>query len=306
MSAITRTSFLKGQVLEMDRLLELSGDDPLMGSGLRSRKAEIEEELQQLPPQEARVRVSLYFSGEPVSGSYGIDAEFAAKALAPFLDMVKTQYIAEKHGRVAPRGPVRDQAEARLLLTGLPRGSVGFELSPPPAADLFNERQIANVLDRLSTTLSAAGDNDEGFAQALETMSPRAFQRMRDFLKVVADNHASLRLIVADRVCDLDKDRVVRASTRASATTTDEQDVDRSGIFRGAALESGRFDFRADEGEILSGWIADDVSDEQANEMNQLTNLPSRATLHQTTFTTSSGQSRRRWELRALAAVPVR
>ncbi len=300
MSTVNRKSFLQAQVLEMDRLIELSKGDPLMGSGLSARKSELEKELHAMPAKTPNARTRLYFAGEPVNGSYGIDAEFAAKAIAPFVDMVKTQFVAEKHGRVASRGRVPEQREARLLLTGLPRGSVGIEFSPPPAADLFAEGQLAGVLNRLAKTLSAAGDSDEGFAQSLEGVSSRAFQRLRDFLGVVAAHRASLRFETTEQTFDLDQARVAQASSRASNTQTAEQVIEKPGVFRGATLESGRFDFRTEDGDVLSGWIAETVTDDTASQMNALTNQPAVAQLRETTFTTPEGQSRIRWELLGL------
>jgi hypothetical protein len=275
-----------------------------MASGLTARKIELEKQLHGMPAKTPNARARLYFAGDPVNGSYGIDAEFAAKAIAPLVDMVKTQFVAEKHGRVASKGPVPDQRQGRLLLTGLPRGSVGIEFSPPPAADLFAEGQLAGVLNRLAKTLSAAGDSDEGFAQSLEGVSSRAFQRLRDFLGVVASHRASLRFETAEQIFELDQARVVQASSRASNTQTAEQVIEMLGVFRGATLESGRFDFRTEQGDVLSGWIAETVTDDAASQMNALTNESARAQLRETTFTTPEGQSRSRWELLSLVATP--
>src|SRR5436309_8396497 len=150
MSAFSQRSFVQSQMVEMDRLLDLAGGDPLMGPGLRQRKEELARELQTLPAAGKQPRTVLFFTGQPVVGTRGIDAEFAAKVLEPFLEMVKTQYAATKHGNVGARGPRRDEAEAKLLLTGLPRGSFGLELSQPEPQDLFTGEHLGDVLVRLT------------------------------------------------------------------------------------------------------------------------------------------------------------
>src|ERR1043165_7187883 len=113
--------FLRRQIAESERLKELAGDHPLMGPLVAQRADEFKTELETLPAGGREARTVLFFTGDPVQGTKGIDAHFASTVLLPFLEMVKSEYAAEKHGQVGERGPRRDEDEARLLLTGLPR-----------------------------------------------------------------------------------------------------------------------------------------------------------------------------------------
>jgi len=304
MSAVSQRSFIQSQVLEMDRLLELAGGDPLMGPSLRQRKAELERELQALPTSNRLSRTVLFFSGQPVFGTRGIDAEFAAKVLDPFLAMVKTQYAATKHGSVGTRGPRRDEAEAKLLLTGLPRGSFGLELSQPEQQDLFAGEHLSKVLVQLTGVIKSAGESDEGFALAMGDASPRVLQRLKDFFKIVADNRADVRVVSGDLECKLDRSQVAQAYERVSGTESSEDVVQMKGVFRGVTLDSGRFDFRTDADETIAGRIADDVSDDDLDAMPGLTNQQCVAKLRVTTITIRSGATRTLYELLSLVQLP--
>ena len=72
------------------------------------------------------------------------------------------------------------------------------------------------------------------------------------------------------------------------------------GIFRGATLDTWRFDFRTDNGENITGRLGDDVTHDQALEMIHLTDLPCVATMHRALVKTRSGMLRTRYELISL------
>lgn len=301
MSVPTDKSFVQRQIVEMDRLLELAGDHPLMGFALRQRREDFQKQLSELPPAGPEPRTVLFFTGKPVLGSAGIDAQFASDVLRPFLEMVKTQYAAAKHGQVGSRGRRRDESEAKLLLTGLPRGSFGLELVQPNPQNLFGSQQLSDVLVRLTELIKSAGESDGGFTHALEEISPRVLDRLKDFFKVIAENKASLRMESGDLECSLDQQRVSLAFERVSKAETKENVVEKGGIFRGATLDSWRFDFRTDEGENITGRLGEEVSEAAAEAMLGLTNKPCLAGLHESTVKTSSGVTRARYELLALS-----
>lgn len=72
------------------------------------------------------------------------------------------------------------------------------------------------------------------------------------------------------------------------------------GIFRGATLDTWRFDFRTDNGENITGVLGDDVSHDEALAMIHLTDKACAATFHRTLVTMRSGTLRTRYELTAL------
>ena len=51
--------------------------------------------------------------------------------------------------------------------------------------------------------IEAASKDDESFALALEDVSPRVLQRLKDFFKEVSENRARMRVLSGDLECDL-------------------------------------------------------------------------------------------------------
>src|SRR3546814_19009451 len=80
--------------------------------------------------------VGLFFGGRPVVGSYGIQAEFGAKAVAEFQTLVSNTFAAAE-GTLGARGPVPQRARTQLMLPDLARGSFGFLLSKSDDTALF-------------------------------------------------------------------------------------------------------------------------------------------------------------------------
>lgn len=289
--------FLKRQIAESERLRALVSGHPLMEPLVEQREDELRKTLGNLPPGGREARTVLFFTGDPVYGSRGIDAHFASTVLLPFLEMVKSEYAAEKHGHVGERGPRRDEDEARLLLTGLPRGSFGLELSHPESEDLFAEEQLSNVLIKLTELFASAGKSDEDFVHALEEVSPRVYARLPDFFKSIHDHGANIRMQTGDLEFALDKDRVSDAFTRVRSVHTIEEEIEKEGVFRGATLDTWKFDFRTDDDETITGRLSPDLAEAKVAEMLKLTNQPSVARLKETKITTQGGAVRTRYEL---------
>jgi hypothetical protein len=301
MSLRERREFIQAQILETDRLIQLTGDHPLMAPALAQRKAEFENELKELPPPSKQPpRTVLFFAGGPVLGTRGIDAQFASSIINHFVQMVKSQYAAVKHGGVGTRGIRRGEAEAGLMLTGTPRGSFGLELSQPACEDWVASGQVADVLVQLTKLIESAGKDDESFAFALDDVSPRVLQRLKEFFKVASDGKARMRIVSGDLECQLDETNIAQAFERVREAKTEDNTVEWPGIFRGATLDTWRFDFRTDDGNNITGRMGENVTDEQALNMIRFADLPCVATLHQTLVTTRSGILRTRYELNAL------
>ncbi len=264
--------FAQRQVAAMDRFLSWAGDDPLMGPALKQRREEFARQAAELPSAPPAPRAVLFFTGDRVEGSKGIEVEFMTKVLEHFQQMVKTQYAFTKHGRIGDRARQPGGTEAKLLLTGTPRGSFGLELSQPRSGDLFASSKLSETLVRLTQLIKAAGEDDETFGVELEDVTPRVLSRLRRFFKVLADSNATLRLESGDLNVQLDKESVVQAAERVAAVETKPEIVELHGQFRGATLDTWRFDFRADDGLSISGRLADEVTETAAAEMNRFTN----------------------------------
>ena len=306
MTTRTQRDFLKVQLLETQRLREISRDHPLMSVAFAHRERELESELAALPVGAKEPRTVLFFSGEPVVGSIGIDANFAGRVLEPFQNMVMADYADRWHGTVGSRGRRAGERESRLLLTALPRGSFGLELTRAPDDQLFGEDNLADTLSHVTRLVEAAARSDEDFATALDEAAPRVVQNLRDFLEVVAKGHAGLRLESGDFRCTMDPVQAKAAYDRVAGTITKEEAVEIPGVFKGVLLGSWKFDFVTDENHSIGGAIDENLTEEQVVALN-LKHFNGRclASLLKSTVQFKNGRVRTTYVLKDLQALPA-
>jgi len=265
MTTRSQRDFLKVQLLDTQYLKELAGDHPIMSIAFAEREQELRGEIAALPLGNKEARAVLFFSGEPVQGSQGIDASFAGRVLEPFQNMVMADYADRWHGVVGSRGRRTGEAKSRLLLTALPRGSFGLELTRADSDELFEEDQLADTLAHVTRLVEAASRSDEDFAAELDETAPRVIQNLKGFLDVVAKGKAGLRLESGDYRCSMNPIEANEAFNRVSSTITNDETLRISGVFRGALLESWRFDFVNDDGHKISGRIDENLTGEQVS-----------------------------------------
>lgn len=304
MSTRAEREFLKVQLLETQRLKELVGDHPLMSVSFAEREQELQERIAALPLGNKEARTVLFFSGEPVQGSMGIDASFAGRVLEPFQSMVMADYADRWHGVVGSRGRRPDEAQARLLLTGLPRGSFGLELTRADNDELFEEGQLADTLAHVTKLVEAAARSDEDFAVELDETAPRVIQNLRAFLEVIAKGKAGLRLESGDFRCAMNPIQATEAFNRVASTITTPEDVTMSGVFEGVLLGDWKFNFITNEGHQISGKIDENLTEEQVVGLSrQFFNERCQASLLKTTILFKNGRVRTTYTLKGLEAL---
>ncbi len=192
MTTRSKRDALKVQLLDTTRMRELAAGHPLMEPAFEERERDLRAQIEALPLGDKEARAVLFFSGEPVQGSMGIDASFASGVLDPFQSMVMADYADRWHGVVGTRGPRVRQANSRLLLTALPRGSFGLELTRADSDEIFEEDQLADTLAHVTKLVESAATSDEDFAAELNETAPRVIQNLRSFLEVVSKGKAGL------------------------------------------------------------------------------------------------------------------
>ena len=301
MSTRAQREFLKVQLIETRRLKELVGDHPLMSVSFAEREQELQEKIAALPLGSKEARTILFFSGEPVQGSVGIDASFAGRVLEPFQSMVMADYADRWHGVVGSRGRRPGEAQSRLLLTGLPRGSFGLELARADNDELFEEGQLADTLAHVTKLVEAAARSDEDFAAELDETAPRVIQNLREFLEVIAKGKAGLRLESGDFRCTMNPVEANDAFNRVAGTITNDELVKLPGVFKGVLLESWKFDFVTDENNSVGGKIDENLTEEQVIALNrEFFNGRCMASLLKTTVLFKNGRVRTTHTLKGL------
>ena len=306
MTTRAQREFLKVQLLETQHLKEMVGDHPLMSVSFAEREQELLEKIAALPLGNKEARTVLFFSGDPVQGSVGIDVSFAGRVLEPFQSMVMADYADRWHGVVGSRGRRSGEADSRLLLTALPRGSFGLELTRADNDELFEEDQLADTLAHVTKLVESSARSDENFAAELNETAPRVIQNLRQFLEVVAKGKAGLRLETGDFRCLMNPIEANEAFNRVAATITNDELVNIPGVFKGVLLESWKFDFVTEDNHRIGGKIDENLTEEKVVALNlEFFNKRCMASMVKTTVLFKNGRVRTTYVLKGLAAWSV-
>lgn len=279
MSLYRKTQSIKAQIVDTQRLLEMVLDHPLMSEGLIERLNLLKQELESLPKESFEPRVQLLFSGNAVVGSQGIKSTFVSKTLTPFQEMVKTQVALVRFGKVGKRGQTKKGANTELYLTALPVGSFGVELSQLESNDLFDSIDVSKAMKDVMTLVVNSAKDDETFESSIEQTPKRNLLNLKKFLEEIADENSVLKMECGELGIELPKEKIVEAYQRVSSTVDEETELIVNGIFRGLLLDSGKFEIQDEEGKRISGFISEDLDEEQLIEYD-MTFLNSKCVIH--------------------------
>jgi hypothetical protein len=304
MTTRSQRDFLKVQLIDTQRLRDMVGQHPLMSAALEVRERELQDKIELLPLGNKEARTVLFFSGEPVQGSLGIDASFAGRVLEPFQNMVMADYADRWHGVVGSRGRRAGEAQSRLMLTGLPRGSFGLELTKADNDELFEEDQLADTLAHVTRLVEASARSDEDFATELDETAPRVIQNLRSFLEVIAKGNAGMRLESGDFRCTMNPIQASEAYNRVAGTITKDELIEVHGVFKGVLLESWKYDFVTVDNHSAGGKIDQNLTENDVIELNhKFFNAKCLASLLKTTVLFKNGRVRTTHVLTGLKAL---
>ncbi|WP_073465639.1 hypothetical protein [Rhizobacter sp. OV335] len=266
MTADERHHLLADQQFLRDQLAQLPASALLTRSSTEARLRAVETRLQETPealePEPARARLT--FSGAPVVASRGVSADFGMRAVNSFSEAIAAM-AASLSAPLAASGPIPNRGQNPLLITSTALGSFGFELeehSPDPTPSL-ERSAMATALERMHALLASTFGTDEELADVASETDRRAVEKVRAFLKVLADHDAVCTLQVADRtVRYVDVGQVKQSLQRLAEDNLHEDHVTLTGHFTGLLPQARTFEFKTDAGgQLLRGKIAPTVED---------------------------------------------
>jgi hypothetical protein len=250
---LAEQTFLRRQLLEIPPAARLTR----MSTDARLRKVDAQLAVS-ANNERAPARARLTFDGVPVIGSHGIFADFGMKAVSSFTDAVAS-VAASLTSPLAAMGPIPNRDRNQLLITNTAVGSFGFELEEYRAQQLplEDESPVAIALERTQALLQSTLGNDEDLADIASETDPRALEKVRTFLKVLADNSAVCALQFGGRgVRFSDVGQVRRSLARLESDNLRESQEQLQGEFVGVLPKSRTFEFKLANDEIIRGKVS--------------------------------------------------
>lgn len=254
-------------------LAQLGDEDVMARFGLETRRNELQQTIAELDrrPDEPAASAVLFFGGNPVMGTRGIESEFAGTAVAKFQDIV-AKVLADETSGLGQRGIVPNRGASTLHITNIVRGSFGFlfeELGRPQAQLVETSLKVA--VDETMRLLDAFGEPDEErFRATVETIDQRVLATTREFFDLMRQNGATLRLVAGVTDRSFGTEAIARATERATSTTVDDTEESVRGQLAGVLPDAHQFEFRVDEpGGTIRGRVSRALSADELTRFNR-------------------------------------
>jgi len=260
--------FIAADLATVENILsQLTPSDVLGRLSLESRRDELRDTLASVEATDHPLAsAALFFSGQPVLNSQGIDSEFGANAIQSFQEIVSTVSAARFHSKLGQRGPVSGKEQSKLYVTRIVHGSFGFqfdELGDPPLFD----SSLKGSVDQATKIMASFDAPDNEFGQAVEDIDERVLDRIRKFFDLVHGKDATFRIVSGELDKKYDQPSLERAIERARITTIDEKDETFTGQLQGLLPGHRQFEYRTDAG-VIYGKIDPSLSSDDASDLN--------------------------------------
>ena len=263
---------VQAEIATLESMLQrLPPNDSLGRRSLEARRRSLVQELETLAGiSERRAQVALYFGGDPVVGSVGVQARFSAATISSFQDLITKVWAAEG-GNLAAMGPVPAQEDSQLHITHLVHGSFGFlfEELDEQGEPLF-ETPLRRAADSTVSYISDFADpNEARFTQAIEDMDQRVFKAVRNFFSGIHKGKATFRIVEGDFDARFDRAAVERVWQRLEATEVNEDQISLEGRLLGIIPLGRRFEFEPDTRDrVIRGKVGDQFTQSYLERIN--------------------------------------
>ncbi|EMP4176908.1 MULTISPECIES: hypothetical protein [Klebsiella pneumoniae complex] len=266
---------LRAEVSSLDILInEKAEHDPVGAKQFKKRKNKLLEKLSTMEETTSPLAsVGLFFGGNPVFGSKGIDSHFASSILDRFQSIVNKRYAFLENGSLSARGRVRNSNNAKLMITDVARGSFGFVLEETPKESLLEvDTELKHVVEDTTNILNKISSPDkEVFEEVFEDLDERTLNDVRAFYDELFNARATLKVVDDKTEYILSQDKISAAKNRMERLRISEERVlDVMGRLYIVPFEK-RFELRTEgDGEPIRGRISKQFFDVHSRDLDDL------------------------------------
>lgn len=254
----------RSEIHTLERLLSrLSEDRVVLRIGYEERLQRAWQKLEGVVPPPRPKKMEVTFTGEPVQSQYGIDANFAALAIAIVSDAVRLA-TAGATGDLKPTGQIPRNTMGQPIITGVTLGSFGFELELPiPEGDPHGFSYPEQAVQRIQTLLvSANGTNDERLSDAASAIHPRAVNKTAALFDLMRKRHAQLVIdYQGNRAEFATSDDIEYIAERLNPANIEDRTTEVTGFMVGILPTTRQFELRPFDGPPIQGRIAQEIRD---------------------------------------------
>ncbi len=262
-------SFTASEITQLEYILNITPENRVVERiGLEHRLAKAKQRLEGVPVPKPPRPVRLSFLGRPVVDGEGIDANFGGKAATTFADSVAIT-VAGSTGQLEDTGAIPRRGLSQQLISGVTRGSFGFEIELPTftgaegqSEEASNATEKAVEMIQNLLTVALIGEDDE-LAELTGEMHPRAVRKVAEFVGLMKNNRAGVEIGFKGREVALGNSAEVETAGRRLAEKNIQQKTDiLTGILLGTVPARRFFEFRPSDSERpIEGRIGREIQD---------------------------------------------
>jgi hypothetical protein len=241
-------------------------------ASLKAQLASIEKRIAQARVEPEIPKVELYFSGDPVLGTRGIETTFAARVIDKYSEAVQAKAGELRGRKLKALGPVPMRTNHRLFIVDKLAGSFGFALEAiQPDSSAEDGESLRNAIAAVDGVIEGSLKSDDALSEAIGSTQDRVLSLVKDFLNVCYDGKARFRIAEPNRSTIEARGSVeIRDAAARLETTTTTAVVARVGWLRGVLPENRRFEFQEDgEEHTRTGRIDDEIDDQAIAAMHK-------------------------------------
>lgn len=264
-----RIASLQGQLEAVEQMLS-STSNILMRTSLENRVALLKQQIETAASSSIDVaRLDVWFSGRGVYGSQGISAVFMKETMQALLGMIqsstrdKVRKLKEEHRKASmPRG--------QFYVTALTHGSFGYELAyKDEQGSLFDDPAIVDSIRGTMSVIETATKGHLYMEQLINEQPIRMVSNLKDLFTTLKKQGSTLRMESGSRALMLDSTHVSQGYDNICLSDIIEKDEQVVAVFKGALIESGKFEYTDVEGRLVRGHMSEDLSGEQIAALNR-------------------------------------
>ena len=229
--------------------------------GLQSRLNRIRRRLEGVPVPPRPKKLSVSFDGRPVFGSYGVDANFGAEAVAIFSNTIRIT-TAGLTGELKATGQVPRSALSQPIITGVAFGSFGFEMEIPMPQDdpdgfSYPEEAINLVQELLRVTKEGA---DDDLSITTVALHPRAVNKVVELLDFMRKKEAHFATDYQGNEVRFNTDtEIENAVKRLAPSNTQIQTYEVVGTMIGVIPQTRLFQLNTNNADPIHGRIGPEI-----------------------------------------------
>ena len=268
--------WLNNELAATEELLTQYQESYLMRLSLENRIEDIKGRIEEVSMQEIapEAKIDMWFSGEAVFGSMGISSVFMEKTMHSLVGMIQAKTRKKVNDinadlKLQHKKQTAKMPKGKFYITGVTHGSFGYEMEFKEQGKFLEDETTANSIHEVMKIIDETSKDTLNIDDLIENQPLKLLSHLKDFLTIVEKQHSIVKMRSGDVMMSLDVSHVVRAYDNICKSDISTKEDSIIGIFQGAFIESGKFEYTDDEGKVKHGDVSEDLSTDEIAEMNR-------------------------------------